>query len=294
MNNTHEFNLTSGLPAEVSQLTGKEQRILTEQKNQSVQDRSYSMLASVLKRVDTTDLSTLSDEERTEFIKNMLAVDKKMCLAQARQFSNDFDPVWDFNWDYVSEDPKKGKQTLIQQVQIGEDGNFPVTPIKDFNDETKAAIAKVKKLRDIEAILVALKPKVFKTYQEVMDYKFIFATLPISTNVDIRLRMLDGVGEAIGSSVKKDLRSSHTTLLMRNVCYKSDKGSWISFQSADLDKLPMNDLEFMRLLIKYIEGKVDTEIMFEHPEAELKPLNEKQVIIDLTQQLSFFFQSGTI
>lgn len=292
---THSFKVASGIEAEISQLTGVEQDILTSQKSQSAEVRNLSMLASILKRVGEFDLTTMSDEERMTFIKSMPSCDKKAVLCEARAFSNDFDPIYDFNYEYQSVDAEKGKQVYPQTITLG-GGSFPIRPIKEFDE--KMLLDKdnkpLKKLRDIEAVLRRLQPKVFENYKQVLDNKFIYATLP-NTNVKIRMRMLDSVGESIGAAVKKEQRSSHTTLLMRNVCYQAENGNtYISFQHSDLNKLPINDLEFMRLLRNYVEGNVDSEIQFEHPEAELKAPHEKIVTLDLLSEISFFFPSGTI
>lgn len=287
---THKFSLVSGIEAEVSCLTGKEQRILTEQKAQTIETRQYALLASILRRVGDVYLDSFDkDSEREEFLKSMLSCDRKQALVMARQFTNDFDPEYDFDFEYTSVDPAKGKQTFPQSVRLNEDGTFPFQPIKDFNADMLKGLTK---LKDIKAVLAELKPKVFGSYEDVLNYKFIYFTLPVS-GIAVRMRMLDGVGEAIGSGTKKEQRSSHTMLMMRNPCYKSGE-AYISFSYSDLDKMHVNDLEMMRLIRKHVEGNVDSEIQFEHPEAELMPGQDKTVVIDLSMQTSFFFQSGTV
>ena len=55
---THTFKLTSGVEAEVRELTGKHQRILTQiKKGQSHSDRLNLMLADVLVPVSYTHLT---------------------------------------------------------------------------------------------------------------------------------------------------------------------------------------------------------------------------------------------
>lgn len=291
---SHIFKLVCGIEAEVYALTGREQRILTEQKAQTVEARQYALLASILKRVGDTHLDSFNkDSEREEFLKTMLSCDRKQTLVTARQFSNGFDPDYDFDFEYTSVDTAKGKQSFPQTVKLNDDGSFPYQPIKDFSaDMLMKGGVPLKSLKAIRAILSELKPKVFESYDEVMKYKFMYFTLPVS-GIEVRMRMLDGTGEAIGSATKKEQQSSHTTLMTRNPCYKS-KESYISFSLSDLDKMALNDLEAMRLVRKYVEGNVDSEIQFEHPEAALLPAHEKTVIIDLSLQTSFFFQSGTV
>jgi hypothetical protein len=295
MQMTHTFKLVSGIEAEVSELSGKEQRILTEQVSKTQEQRNFDLLGSLLKRVGDTDLSTMKEAERNEFLKSMLSCDRKRALGTARNYSTDFDPIYDFSYEYDSEDKKKGKQIWYEKCQIGDDGDFSFTPIKHFeqsmlvNEQGKP----LTKLRDIEAVLSQLEPAYFSTMEELNKAKFIYAILPKS-GTQIRLRMLDGIGEAIGGATKKDQRSSHTSLIMRNACYQHKGDVYISYTLSDLDKLPLTDLEFMRLLIKYIEGRVDSEVRFEHPEADLKATGDKIVIVDLMSQISFFFQSGGI
>ncbi len=292
---THKFLLVSGIEAEVSEFTGVEQAILTSQKAITMEERTFSLLGSILKRVGGTDLSIMDDAERLAFIKDMLSCDRKQAIVEARQFTNEFDEIYDFNYEYQSVDAKKGKQIAPQTVTLP-GGHFSFQSVKDFNaDMLKDKDGKrLTKLRDIEAVLRELKPKVFENYDEVMKYKMVYFTLPKS-EINVRMRMLDGTGEAIGSAVKKEQRSSHTSLIMRNVCYQEAKDKpWISFQASDLDKLHVNDLECMRLVRKYVEGNVDSEIQFEHPEEQYKATNDKMVTVDLVSELSFFFQSGTI
>lgn len=292
---THTFQLVCGIEAEVTAFTGVEQAILTSQKHVSMENRTFTLLGSILKRVGNTDLSAMDEAERLDFIKAMLSCDRKQCICEARQFTNDFDPIYDFNFEYQSVDPVKGKQSYPQTVDLG-DGHFSFQAIKDFNVEMLKDKdgKKLTKLRDIENVLRELKPKVYENYEDVIKSKHVYFTLPKS-GVSVRMRMLDGVGEGIGMSIKKDQRSSHTSLLMRNVCYQEKEGAaWISFSNSDLDKLHANDLECMRLVRKYVEGNVDTEIQFEHPEANYLAINERTVTIDLISELSFFFQSGTI
>lgn len=49
--NTHIFKVPSGVEFEVTELTGKQQRILTEQSNKPHTEKLAEMLASVLVRV---------------------------------------------------------------------------------------------------------------------------------------------------------------------------------------------------------------------------------------------------
>ena len=103
------------------------------------------------------------------------------------------------------------------------------------------------------------------------------------------LKLLDGNGEAAGLKTAKEARSSHTPIMMRNPR---------EFYQAEKDKVPMvlnldnvgvKDLEYIRKVIKEREGQVDTEFMFDHPEADMKGGTEKQVTIDVLGVMAFFF-----
>jgi len=293
--NKRTFNLVTGIPAQVTELTGLEQKLLTENKNHTPEERNILLLGSILHSVGEFDLSTMSAKDREDFIRKMPSADRKKALCEARQFSNDFDPIFDFLFEYTSCDPTKGKQSQLMEINLGS-GSFPCKPVGDFNEKMLQDKEgnPLTKMRDIMASLDTMVPKVFSNYQEVLDNMYVFFSVPKS-KLRIRMRMLDAAGEARASATKEDQRSSHTTLIMRNVCYQTDNSTnWISFTAQDLDKLPAFDLEVMRIVRKYVEGNVDSEIQFEHPEANRLPADKKTVTVDLLSQLSFFFQSGII
>ena len=114
------------------------------------------------------------------------------------------------------------------------------------------------------------------------------------TGKKVQFTMLDGFGEKVGISTKKDERSSHTALMMRNQVEFRKTANDIVPIKINLDSLPLSDIEQLRSAVKEHEGKVPTEIRFEHPESELKPPHEKYVVIDLLAQMAFFFPSEAI
>jgi len=68
-------------------------------------------------------------------------------------------------------------------------------------------------------------------------------------------------------------------------------GTWVQ---ANLDAMGWKDIEYLRSTIKEVEGSVDTEIKFKHPNADNLPDHKKFVVIDLLGEVSFFFPSGAI
>jgi hypothetical protein len=110
----------------------------------------------------------------------------------------------------------------------------------------------------------------------------------------VRLKLLDGTGEMAASATKKSERSSHTPILVRNPRYfqKTENGEVPIM--LNLDNQSVLDIEFLRKTIREREGRVDTQIMFEHPEAETKVGAEKEVVIDVLGVMAFFFPSEAI
>lgn len=261
--NTHIFKLPSGVECEVKEMTGKHQRILTEQKNKKMGDNLNELLADVIVRVGTNASIDL------DFVKSMLACDRKKALTEVRQFTMDFDPVFKFTYDYTDQNGAKQKHPL----EIDLSGGFPTTTVKVENKE---------------GVLVDAD---FKEYADIT--REVKVTLPKSGK-QVVFNLLDGKGEQIGVSTAKNARSSHTSILMRNPReFHKTANDTVPVQ-LNLDNLAIKDLEFLRKSIKEREGQVDTEIMFEHPEAESKPANEREVVVDVLGVLAFFFPSEAI
>ena len=266
MANTHTFKLTSGIECEVRELTGKHQRILTEQKNKKMGENLNEVIVDILVRVGTKQGSSIN----IPFVKSLLAADRKTILTQCRQFTMDFDPVFKFNYAYTTLAQAKGNHEL----EIDLSDNFPCKPLMKLDKETgEMSEAAYTEVEEIE--------------------RHVFTVLPRSQK-KIRWTLLDGVGEERGLATDKASRSSHTALQMRNpVELVAGEHDDIPVQ-LDLDKTSIKDIEFLRSQIKAVEGSVDTEISFAHPEADTKPKNEKEVIIDVLSVLAFFFPSEAI
>ena len=250
---TEVFTLPSGVECEITELSGKEQRLLTEQKHKKLGDNLNEVILSILVRLGSVKVFTIED------VKNLLSEDRKLILWKARRFAID-EAVFKFGWDYISRDSQKN---ITHPLEVELDADFEVKPYADQWDEYTAIN------KNVELVLTR-------------------------TGKRVRFTMLDGNGEQSGALTKKDERSSHTPLLMRNpVEFMKTTGDEIPVK-INLDKLPLMDIEQLRTAIKNAEGKVPTELRFEHPEAEYMSQAEKMVVLDLLGQLAFFFPSGAI
>lgn len=255
--NTHEFNLCSGPKCTVKELTGKHQRMLTEQGKKSHSDRLNDVLKDVIVKIEGLP------EITEDVLKEILSCDKKKILTEVRQFTLDFQPEFSFLFKYMDEEGNKQESPI--EVTLNE-GEFPF---------------RSPKLADGSEMN-------FESYQDVLDAKKILITLP--SGLDVEFTMLDGRGELIGSSTKKSERSSHTLLKMRRPVkfHQKDGGSTVPVQ-VNMDTLSYKDIEALRTKIKEVEGEVDTEMMFEHPEQE-----GRQEVLDLIGTTAFFFPSEAI
>lgn len=276
---THKFNLVSGPECEVKELTGKHQRLLTEQKNKKIGENLSEVLEDVVVRIGSQ-----TTFEKDFFGKKMLAADKKKILTEVRQFSNDNDPTFVFKFEYRTEDGVDAEY----EHEVDLSGGFPETPYKAVGMVNVAAEGE-------EPNMVAgMVAWTVAEYEEVEKYRNYRTKLPRSGET-VELRLLDGFGETLGAMTKKDQRSSHTPIMMRSprIVTITDKKEELLIV-CNLDRLAIKDIEHLRTVIKAHEGRVDTEIRFEHPEADNKPHNEKLIDIDLTGQLAFFFPSEAI
>jgi hypothetical protein len=250
---THVITLPSGVECEHTELTGKEQRLLTEQKGKKMGEQLNDVILSIVKRLGDNHSIT----EQT--IKDLLSEDRKAILWNARRVSVDGDK-FQFKWDYV--DTQKKQQKKDMEVDLV-DESFGWKPYK----------------------------------QQVTDYSQLEKKVELTlkkTGKLVRFSLLDGNGEVIGAATKKDERSSHTAILMRNPVEFMKGATETIPVRLNLDNLPLTDIEQLREAIKEHEGKVPTEIRFEHPDIEHKPQHEKYVVVDLLSQLAFFFPSEAI
>jgi len=297
---THEFNLITGVPTIIGGLYGKEQRILTEQNGKSFQQKLYYLLASVTKKVGDVDIQSLSDKEREDFFKNMLSADRKKILIMTQRFSYDFDPYFIFTYKYVNSETQKEDQ-IVKRLDIS--GGFPETPLKKFDENILKGktFSELKELQGdkLKELQDSIPDVQCSNYEEVLQYKTILIELP-KTKIRVELTLIDGMGESIGGSTKKEDRSSHTALLMRQPRRlmakpeEENNGHYnkINITKAELDKLPVMDIEYMRKAVQIFEPRVDTEFRFEAPDGDTTA-EGRYVVSDVLHQLSFFYPSET-
>lgn len=267
--NTHKFMLPSGLPCEVTELLGKHQRILTEQKNKKNGENLNEMIADVIVSIGNQSKAEIRAELGENWIKHLLSCDRKKILVEVRQFSTDFDPTFKFTYKYESERDGLQKE---EELEAGLEEGFKETPVK----------------MEVEGELIDAK---YERYSDIIK-KFTI-DLPKSKKT-VEFTMLDGFGEELALKTAKNSRSSHTAIHIRKPVYLDKTANDVVPIQLNLDSLPLTDIEALRTKIKSVEGQVDTELIFPHPEAELKSRNEQSIIIDLTNELAFFFPSEAI
>lgn len=120
---THTFKLLSGVEAEVREMTGEHQEILTKKiKGENASTRINKLLSKVLVRVGTNTNITM------DFINNMLTQDRRFALSMARQFSMDFEE--EFNYTF-----KLDSGGIHDEPVTIADGIFPHTPMPDQYEE---------------------------------------------------------------------------------------------------------------------------------------------------------------
>ena len=283
MEQTHKFTLPSGIDAEVKDMDGSHQRLLTEKKKgKTFTDRLDELLGDLVVRVGSTTKIT------SKFLKAMLNADKAKLLIEIRQFTMEHDPTFTFVWKYKSEVTEKYIEYTHEEDLP--DGIFPSKPVMVSNPNYGKAIAEGEPELDTEELI----PAAYQEYDQVV--KDCYTVLPRSGE-KIRWTMLDGHAVARGSATPKNKLSSHTQIKLRNPV-KFMKGGKDNKQdiaiSLNLDKLKFKDIEHLRAEIKKVEGYVYTEIIFEHPEAELKGPNSKSVTVDVLGSSAFFFPSQAL
>jgi len=260
---THVFKLPSGVECEVKELMGKHQRMLTEHTNKNLSENLNDVLVDIIVRVGSK-----KNIDR-EFVLSMLSADRKKILVEVRQFTMDFEPTFEFVYEYLDSNGKHQEEELSIDISEG----FPTKPLMVIDNDgvVEASYEEYDQIkREIELELPRSKDK-------------------------IKFSLLDGKGERHAMTVAKSKRSSHTSIEMRNprILKKSTKEGgddiWIQ---ANLDTFSFKDISYLRATIKEVEGAVDTEVMIEHPDAENR--EDKEVTVDLVSVLAFFFPSEAI
>lgn len=265
MQSTHKFNLLTGVECQITELTGKHFRILTQ--NEKDTDNSFKaklarMLESLIVSVGSVVIAELPKESkdtdvmtRAKFINSLLSEDRRFILTEARQYSMDFDTNFNFVWEYEH----WGKQ-LTQEMKLEiPGGHFPFKPAK----QQVAEYADL--LREVELVL----PK---------------------SGEKVRFTLLDGNGEAIGAAEKTP--STNTLFRMRRAqWFNKGAGKNGVWHMLDPETIGMKDMGYFMQMIKEHEGKVDTELRFQHPKADEQGLigENRFVIVDVLDSKAFFF-----
>lgn len=258
---THTFKLCSGVEMEVSEWTGKHQRILTQKrKGKSHEDNLHEIMADVTVRVGSKRDIT------PEFIANMLDCDRKLALVETRQFTMSHEPSFTFKFEYTS-DETGNKCEYIHEEDLPE-GKFPSKKLQKLNEAGE--------LVDVQ----------YTEYNEIE--KDVFITLPRSQK-QVRFTML-----AAASTIDRKDVSSHTPIKQRRPVYfyKAEKDTVPV--GLNLDDLSYQDIEYLRKAIKDFEGACHTEIQFAHPEADMKQGKDKEVTINVLGSVAFFFPSQAL
>lgn len=258
---THQFRLPSGVECEVRSMLAKHQEMLTIQSSKPQMERMNQVLQDCIVRLGSETNIT------EELILEMVSCDRKKALLELRQFSYGFDPNFEFQFEYLSEDGKKKKSEIFIDLNTYE---FEVTPMKYKNEAGEIVEAN------------------FTEYSEVIAHKKVMITLPQS-GTEVQFTLLDGKGENIGARTPRKDRSSHTLVRMRQpiTFTTSSAGNKVPVQ-LNLNNLTLIDIEFLRKSIKQYEGDVDTILQFEHPETGAL---ESVDIMGLT---AFFYRSEAI
>ncbi len=258
---TTTFKLVSGVECEVRYLVGYDYETLTKfVKGREQRENLNYMLANAIIRVGKTMLQELSDEERAFFIKGMFEKDKKHALTMIRQYSFGYQKEFNFILPYTDGNGENKEITKVVPIQ---DGMFPIVPMeKQWNDYS-----------EIEKVLELELP--------MSKYKVKVPLLDGNVQEKFNVEMLDD------SDVLSGLKFRGITYLR-----KGEKGNaWVELKFGILHAV---DITFLKNAVEKAEGKVHTEVRFEHPDAENLPpsrFKEKLLIIDLVGVPDFFFPS---
>lgn len=265
----HTFTLCSGLECTITELGGKQFRILSKKvKGETHTDRLTRMLASIIVEIGGTNLKNMNTDAAVEVVKGLFANDRKHILVEARQFSLDFEP--DFKFEYEFADGGTTFKESLSADLSDTYGHFPVTPMK----------------------------KQFNALYSDGD-KWVELILPRS-EVKVKFNPLDGKGESIGANTKDP--DYNMLFTMRRCQYldtdageETGKGVWVSLNPEQLNQ---RDYAFLFNAFKEYEGSVDVEMKFKHPKAAELGLTgaDAFIIVNLLEVDSFFFpaDAGTL
>jgi len=298
MEQTHSFNLVTGVPATIIGMTGRHRKILTQQQGKSFDKRLLSLLMDVTKTVGGVDVESMKESEKEEFFKSMFSADRKKLLTELRMYTYDFEPEFVFVHEYIGMD---GATHSVEHTEDLSNG-FPEQPFYEPDWHTicnmsyrqiLALTPATKESKEDDAPLI-MQPISCANYDEVRKYQYMYCYLP-KTKRYIRMRRLDGIGEAIGNAANKADRDMNLAILMRTPCYidsLENPGTPITLTRRNIEDMPVSDLDTMQAVITMFEGNIHTECMFEIPEDKPAADLGRTVVTDLLAQEHFFFPAS--
>lgn len=278
--------LPSGPTAVVQELIGKHQRNLTEQRVKK-ETKINMLLSDCLVSVSGVPYESMNEAEKMEFVRTMLAADRKYILTEARQLAQSHNPVYHHRHEWKDDNGVKqdriyeislidaqNKEAIIEKIkasipdaddalllELNRPGCFPTKPYLETYDSYAAVLSG--------------KQKEFELPELFPGYKFTF-------------QLMDGRTE---ESIKIEDLSSHTRILCRLLRYKENDGAgWKKVTREILDELPISAVDAIRSEMDRFEGGVDTVETFPNPD-ESKGGN---ITIDIVGEISFFFPSGKV
>ena len=279
---TRVLKLPTGVEAEIDEMDTSHQRLLTEQKNGTGNERLNLLVESRLVRLGSIRLSTLSKEERKTLVLNILSRDKRKILVEIRQLTYEDDMSMSFKYKYKSK---------LAGDQYGKEKKAFVDGKLAFSDEPYKKISSVPS----ETKYPSVEDMNATEYSEVT--KDVHITLPKSKK-QARFTLLDGHSEKRASFLKRDDISSNSQIEVRNPVYlvtedkqgeKLKEPIWVKI---NIDKLHPLDTEYLRKVIDMVEGESVSDVTFRHPEADI--MEDEYVTMGALGESAFFFPSGVI
>jgi hypothetical protein len=268
----HRFKLLTGFEMQVKPLTGYHQEILTKNSHLTFPEKVSLVLA------DVTDYVGATSKPDEAFFNRMLSADRKKALLELRSFSNDFNPEFEFTYDFKN--PKNGQKQTVEFTRnlthTDVEGNvingLPEKPYKNLHFDamdsyellTKRLSSNVSCLKEVEVEL----PKLGNT---------------------VRYTLLDGYGEILAAKTKKTEASAGTLLSMRFLKEKHELDNSVQWIDSRHHNYSPSDLALVRKSIKECEGIIDSETIIENPFIE-----GEEVVVDILNTISFFFPGGVV
>lgn len=260
--------LVSGVKATYTSLTGKHQRLLSENEGKNFATTIYDVMADVVKSVGSLSGSDLSPKFFSDV---MLEKDRRDLQVAIRMYSMNDEPLFSFDFKYDDAEGRKKVDPVDIRLEYDE----------DYIDEDTGQ----KKTRTVVGCPCKPYYKQWTEYSEID--RAVVIILP-DCKKEVQFFLLNGVGAKLLQTTPKKKRSTHTLIEMHTPCYKELTDKSFKWISLDLDDLTLKDIEFLRSEIRRHEGFVDTEVVFLHPVTQ-----EKQ-FVDIVGQVTFFYPSGAI